>query len=102
MPVHVFPTRSGPKVRAGLTDEPLKGIAARWIATRVSGIAISALGPKRSLRVAWRMTSTKIAVMTNSITQAVPSEEGFVAVEATSALVVARSRISEARTAPAN
>ena len=41
----VAPTRSGPNVRAGFTDEPVNGISATWIENSVNGIAISALGP---------------------------------------------------------
>ncbi len=47
----VAPTRSGPSVRAGFTDEPVSGISATWITNSVSGIAISVLAPNRSLRV---------------------------------------------------
>jgi hypothetical protein len=37
------PTSAGANERAGFTDAPLNGIAARWIATSVSGIASSAV-----------------------------------------------------------
>ena len=46
-----MPTIAGPKLRAGLTDAPLIGIAATWIATSVSGIASSAVPWARSLLV---------------------------------------------------
>ena len=36
----------GRSYRAGLTDEPLNGISAKWIASSVSGIATSAVPPK--------------------------------------------------------
>ena len=39
------PISPGPNVRAGLTEAPLNGIAARWIITSVSGIATRAVVP---------------------------------------------------------
>ena len=48
MPVHLSPISAGPSDRAGLTDAPLIGIAAKWIASSVSGIAISALRAERA------------------------------------------------------
>src|SRR5262249_49384022 len=103
MPVQTLPTTAGPNVRAGLTDAPLKGIAANWVTASASGIATSAVPPYTSLRVTWRMTTTKIAVNATSITKAEPfPEDGVVAVAATSAFEVASSSSSEARMAPAN
>ena len=92
-------------MRAGFTDEPLNGIAARWTASSVNGIAINALLPKLSLRLACRITRTKIAVNTSSITNAEPSPTpapGFVAVEATSSWFVTISKTSDARMPPRN
>ena len=41
----VAPTRSGPNVRAGFTDEPVNGINATWIENSVNGIASRAPAP---------------------------------------------------------
>ena len=71
----VAPTRSGPNVRAGFTDELVSGISATWIVNSVSGIASSALAPYRSLRVTWRMTATKIAEQISSRKNARASED---------------------------
>ena len=64
-----------------LTEAPLKGIAARWIATSVSGIASRALPKTRCERVDWRMTATKTADSTSSSQNASQVFDAVVAVE---------------------
>ena len=78
----------------------MNGISTRCAASSVSGMAISALEPKRSDLLACRITSTKSVVTTSSITNPVPFDDGLFAVEATSCLLVAISRTIDASTAP--
>ena len=68
MSVNSVPISAGPKLRAGLTEAPLIGIAATWIATSASGIASRAVPRARSLFDDCRITATKSAVNTNSTT----------------------------------
>src|SRR6476469_3808219 len=99
----VQPTRSGPNVRAGFTDAPVSGISATWIVNSVSGIASRALGPYLSLRVTWRITTTKIAEKISSRKNALASELERVAVFATSSREAQSTRIrSDAQIAPRN
>jgi hypothetical protein len=105
MSSHVFPTSAGPKVRAGFSDAPLIGIAARCAATSVKGIASRAVPRIRSLLVDWRITRTKIVVRRNSIQKASQADDatpGIVAVDATASWSNAASTASAARTAPTN
>src|SRR5690349_19417111 len=99
MPVHLLPTRSGPNARAGLADEPLNGIPAKCAAMSAREIATSALVPKRSLRLAWRFTSTTMVMNRNSIQNAVPSPAaGTVAGEATADWLLAIRSATAPRT----
>ena len=96
------PTSAGPKLRAGFTDEPLIGMIATWIATRVNGIARSAVPRTRSLFVDWRITATKTAVIIVSTTIAAQGSLACVVVAATVASSYAISTTSEAAIAPRN
>ena len=78
-----MPTIAGPRLRAGLTDAPLIGIAATWIATSVNGIARSAVPWARSALVESRITAMKIAVKTTSTTIAAQTSDACVVVPAT-------------------
>ena len=64
-------TMSGPRVRAGFIDAPLIGLANRPSRATVAPTAMAALWPMLRLPVAvCRMTLTRIAVSTISMTKA--------------------------------
>ena len=97
-----MPTRAGPKLRAGLTEAPLIGIAATWIATSARGIATRALPRTRSLFDDWRITATKSAEKTNSTTTPAQTSGDCVVVPATAASLKAIRTTSDAAIAPMN
>jgi hypothetical protein len=96
------PISAGPKLRAGLTDDPLIWSAATWMATSASGITVSACRPYVSLLVTWRITATNRAVITTSTTMPAQLSPDLVVVRATASLSNATSTTSEAPIAPAN
>jgi hypothetical protein len=83
-----------------LTDAPLIGIAATWMATSESGIARRAVPWARSARVESRITATKTAVKTTSTTIAAHTSDACVVVAATTLSSYAINTTIEATIAP--
>ena len=102
MSLNSVPTRAGPKLRAGFTDEPLIGMIAMWMASSVSGIARSAVGPYVPLFVTRRITHTNSAVITTSTTMPAQLSDACVVVAATASSLNATSTMSDAAIAPRN
>src|SRR5918996_4636630 len=84
------PTPAGPNDRAGLTEDPEKGIPARCTATRVREIAAGAC--RAPLDPAAMTVHTKTAVRRTSITIAVPRSWYPVAVAATASRLPATTQ----------
>ena len=95
------PISAEPSERAGLTDAPVSGADAKWIATRVSGMASGASRAARLVEA--RMTATNVAVRTVSRMRApisVTPPPGFVTPAVTDACPATASTSAAAPIAP--